>query len=105
MPDTTFRTLIMDYFEKGEIQNIITLCEAFKDQRDRAEAKLTHLTHLNAKLAESFRNITEPATGRRVVDPEPATVPKNTAPSGEKLKRPSSAPKPKAGFDTSDIEF
>lgn len=70
--ENTFPDLIREYAEKGEIDNIISLCVAMKDQRDRAERKIDILTHMTQELNQRFRNIVEPATGRKVTDPAPA---------------------------------
>jgi hypothetical protein len=108
--ETTFPGLIRDYAEAGRIDLIITLCEAMKDQRDRAERRIDILTHNIAKLNESFRNITEPATGKKLTEPSADRVGQKSEPrSGErKVTSPTNsrpAPKPKPSIDTSDFQF
>lgn len=99
----TFPNLIRQYFDAGEVDNIITLCTVMKEQRDRAEYKLQVFTHMNAKLKESFSNITEPATGRKVTERETATF----KPQGTVLRtRLKTEEKPKSsGPDVSDFTF
>jgi uncharacterized coiled-coil protein SlyX len=105
--ENTFGNLIREYAEAGQIDNIVNLCESMKSQRDRAERMVEHLTHMTAKLRESFANITEPATGRKVTDPvpAPATRASKGAPAPAKSRQPKPPPKSKPGLDTSDFTF
>jgi uncharacterized coiled-coil protein SlyX len=103
--ENTFGNLIREYAEAGQIDNIVNLCESMKSQRDRAERMVEHLTHMTAKLRESFANITEPATGRKVTDPVPAPATRASKGAGSRPKSQPQPPKTKPGLDTSDFTF
>lgn len=107
--DTQTIDLVTKYHNENRLDLILTLCDALKSQRDRAEAKVDALTHINAKLAASFANITEPATGRKITDKvdKPAVEAARSAASGAQgtQKPAQKPPSSKSGFDTSTLEF
>jgi hypothetical protein len=52
--------LVRQYFEAGEVQNLITLFTAMKEQRDRAELAAASRLHEIKKLAEAFATLNKP---------------------------------------------
>ena len=105
--ENTFPDLIREYHQEGKIDLLVSLCVAMKDQRDRAERKIDVLTHTIAKLNESFRAITEPATGRRLTEPTSDRADRAAGPGASGKGSPRKpAPKPAPpGVDTSDFQF
>lgn len=66
MSDDQLSTTIRTYAASGNIDAIITLVGAMRDQRDRAELTAAAHLHQVKLLAQRFAAITEPATGKLV---------------------------------------
>jgi hypothetical protein len=70
MSEPSLNSAIRALLDAGNIEAVISLAESLRDQRDRAEMKVTAYLHEIKELATRFANITEPKTGRKLSDPK-----------------------------------
>lgn len=95
---------IRSYAASGNVDAIITLASSFQEQRDRAEMKVAAYLHEIKILAQRFSAITEPATGKLVIE----TGKSAARPEGQvrtEVKGKSNLPKKKSGPQAIDIDL
>lgn len=89
---------IRELFAAGDIEGIIHQVDILMEDRARVRAENDGYRHEIRRLAQAFANITEPHTGRPIVE---GTTKKTPNPS----PTPKSKTSPKASKDTLDLDL
>lgn len=105
-PNSNMSVAITNYFKDGRLDLILSLFETLKSQRDRAERNVDAYKHEIHVLATRFADITEPHTGKKLVESsKPRTGGAAAGPTPNAKPKPPAPPKSSSGVDVGGLTF